>query len=659
MQEVLCERKGFSSRTMPRTPPSQLLDELSSTAPANAVQPSSEYLGTATDRRRTWAVFAFLAAIVLLLFGRAFDLQALRGRALRGAADRNRTRIEVLLPTRGIISDRNGVPLVRNALSYAIGIIPVDLGIPRDVSTAAIARAFGEQPDVITELLNQYPVSLAAPIILRDRLMYDDAVRLTLALNQVAGIRLLVAERREYRGPDGHEWKSLSHVIGYVGRISAQEYEDLSTQRYQPSDGIGKNGIEASYESRLRGVPGIRIITVDARGRTVGVDAVEPPRAGSALMLTIDYRIQKAVEIALQAGMRSSGSRRGAAIALDAATGEVFALVSLPAFSATAIAQGISTDEYSTFVNDADLPLFPRAMAGLYPSGSTIKPFLAAAALVQGTITPTTRIWSSGGISVQGSFFPDWKPGGHGSVDVRRALADSVNTFFYVIGGGWPTGISNLKSSTYGGSAVGGQISNTAIRPLGPDGIADALRRFGFGQTTGIDIAGEREGLVPTPEWKRRERDAPWYIGDTYHFAIGQGDLLVTPLQLARSTATIANGGTLVTPHLIRDRVSDEPKLEGLDVSYAEALDIVRSGMRLAVTQGSARQLAGLPFTVFGKTGTAQTDNLHRPHAWFTGFAEIHNQRIVVTVLIEEGGEGSAVAVPVAREIFSAWAGTL
>ncbi|MBI4143080.1 penicillin-binding protein 2, partial [Candidatus Uhrbacteria bacterium] len=381
--------------------------------------------------------------------------------------------------------------------------------------------------------------------------------------------------------------------------------------------------------------------------------AVEPAIAGQSVTLTIDRDLHVAVEHALRSGLRAAGARRGAAILMDADDGALLAMVSIPTFSATALSGGVTPDDYRALVENPDHPLFPRAMSGVYPSGSTIKPFIAAAAIRTGTITAKTRIMSTGGIRVGASFFPDWRSGGHGSVSVREAIAESVNTFFYVIGGGDPESKFQIPNSKF------------QIRPLGPDRIAEALRVFGFGEPTGIDIAGEAKGLVPTPVWKTETRDEPWYIGDTYHLAIGQGDLLVTPLQLARATAAIANDGTLVTPHLVHDDVNRVAPI--LDPQYRAVLPNIRAAMRATVTEGSARVLADLPFFVSGKTGTAQTDSRHRPHAWFTGFAErdvrcqvspVRCQTVVITVLVEEGGEGSTVAVPIARTILSAWAET-
>ncbi|MDP3771155.1 MAG: penicillin-binding transpeptidase domain-containing protein, partial [bacterium] len=460
-----------------------------------------------------------------------------------------------------------------------------------------------------------------------------------------------------YRQSNGKDLESLSHVVGFLGRVSPEEYATLAPQRYRASDMVGKTGIESAYEARLRGTSGIRTVLVDARGRIVATPAVAPPVAGQTVPLSIDLKLQETAERALRAGIGRAGARRGAAIAMDPHTGEILALVSVPAFSSSALAAGLSPSAYAALVQNADHPLFPRAIAGTYPSGSTIKPVVAAAALSTGVVTPQTRVLSTGGLRVGASFFPDWQAGGHGWVSVTDALAQSVNTFFYVVGGGWPRATAPR----------GGPQQADA---LGPDRLAESFRAFGFGIPTGIDLPGEVSGFVPTPTWKEQERGEPWYIGDTYHLAIGQGDLLATPLQIAVATAAFANEGRRVVPRLVSAFVnqgssaSGEENQELISGITGEAINVVRQGMRLAVTNGSARGLADLPFFVAGKTGTAQTTPNRRPHAWFTGFAEARSAKpqatsprsVVITVLVEEGGEGSHTAVPIAREILSAWA---
>jgi penicillin-binding protein 2 len=277
-------------------------------------------------------------------------------------------------------------------------------------------------------------------------------------------------------------------------------------------------------------------------------------------------------------------------------------------------------------------------VSGEFPSGSTIKPIFAAGALQEKVITEVTSFLSTGGLRIGEWFFPDWKTGGHGVIDVKKAIANSVNTFFYYIGGG------------YGD-----------FKGLGVSGLVKYARLFGLGEPTGIDLPGERAGFVPTADWKEQIKKEPWYIGDTYHFAIGQGDVLVTPLQVANYTAAIANGGILYEPHLVSKILGEDNKIiEEIkpvvirrDFIDTANLKIVRAGMRETVTLGSARSLNALPVSVAGKTGTAQWSTKKSPHAWFIGFAPYDNPQVAIMVLVEEGVEGSTIAVPIAKDILN------
>jgi penicillin-binding protein 2 len=316
--------------------------------------------------------------------------------------------------------------------------------------------------------------------------------------------------------------------------------------------------------------------------------------------------------------------------------GQIITLISLPAYDNNLFAQGISQVNYDKFLNNKNNPLFNRAISGEIPSGSTIKPVIAAAALQEGIITENTSFLSNGGLSIGQWFFPDWKFGGHGTTNVRKALAESVNTFFYYIGGGYKD-----------------------FNGLGLDNLVKYMHLFGLGEETGIDLPGESSGFVPTKEWKEETKDETWYIGDTYHISIGQGDILTTPLQVANFTAVVANGGILYKPMVVSALLDEhnnlvrniEPVIIRQNFVDAYNLQVVREGMRQAVTSGSARSLSVLPVTSAGKTGTAQWSSRKANHAWFTGFAPYENPEIVITVLVEEGDEGSTMAAPIAKEI--------
>ncbi|MCR4312197.1 MAG: penicillin-binding transpeptidase domain-containing protein, partial [Candidatus Uhrbacteria bacterium] len=347
---------------------------------------------------------------------------------------------------------------------------------------------------------------------------------------------------------------------------------------------------------------------------------------GTDLTLAIDERLQAAIEYILSAGLETLSTKRASVIAMQPDTGEILALVSYPSYDANLFTDGISTEAYAALVNDPNTPLFPRATSGGYPSGSTIKPVYAAAALMERIIEPSTSFFSSGGIWVGPKFYPDWRAGGHGATNVYHAIADSVNTFFYIIGGG-----------------------NESFSGMGLETLMRYAALFGLGSPSGIDLPNELAGFLPSKAWKEETKGEQWYIGDTYNVSIGQGDLLVSPLQIARSTAVFANGGNLVTPHL-----SLAAPTETVDILPDDVYEVVRDAMRQTITNGSGTMLNGLPVDVAGKTGTAQWSNAAPPHSWFTGFAPFDDPEIVITVIIEQGGD-HALALPISYKIFDWW----
>ncbi|MDO8425002.1 MAG: penicillin-binding protein 2 [bacterium] len=629
----------------------EAFDTLPDGTAADAPRAGPEFLGRAAHAGRIRVAFTVLAVGVVALFARAVDLQVIRSDAFADAAAQNRLRREIVVPERGIITDRHGVPLVINTPQYALGIVPALLprGADRGQALGAIAYLLETAPEELLAAVDAFPPHLTEPIAVRSGLAYEDAVTLFAQAGTLPALTLFVEDERVVSAAVDPV-QSLAHVLGYLGHITGEEYEEHRAERYRPSDRLGKAGIEAAYETRLRGTPGLRTTTVDAQGRADRTSAIEEARAGETLTLAIDVRMQQAAADALARAVRTAGARRGAAIAMDAHTGGILALVNIPTFDATALSRGLSAAEASAIFQNSDQPLYPRAVAGTYPSGSTIKPFVAAAALSEGVINARTRLLSTGGIRIGQSWFPDWKEGGHGSVDVRGAIAQSVNTFFYLIGGGKPR-------AGYEGLAAPSQEM-----ALGPEHIAAALRQFGFGAAAGVDVAGEAAGLVPDPTWKQEVRGQEWYIGDTYHLAIGQGDMLVTPLQLAVATAALANGGTRVVPHLVRDIATSAAAPQRVEGITVDAFAAVHAGMRDAVTYGSAAALQTLPFSVYAKTGTAEHRVGRPPHAWTIAFAERvrggclrGDACVAVTVLVEEGVEGSRIAVPVVGEMLQSW----
>jgi penicillin-binding protein 2 len=598
------------------------------------------FVGRGFSARRVAFAFAIPIFFLACLAGRAGWMQVVQGASYRARADENRYRVEVLPARRGIIRDRNGVILAENVPSFDVRMRWSDLPLELDQvsreyeckdaceeTIAAVGRTIGATSEEITSIVNATGTDPDEWIDVARDVPYDRALALEIKLPELSGVSLVTDAKRTY--PRSATTTSLSLVLGYVGSISPTEYESKKDQGYRRTDDVGKTGVEKSHESEIRGDPGIRRTEVDAFGRPKAMVEETPPKDGESLTLAIDANLQAAAEAALERGMVRAKATRGSAIAMDPRDGSILAIVSLPSYDDNAFAGTVSSTAYQTLIENPDRPLFARAVSGQFPSGSTIKPLIAAAALAEGTVTARTTVSSVGGISVGPWFFPDWKAGGHGMTDVRKALAWSVNTFFYMVGGG-----------------------HDAFKGMGIAKLTEWMRKFGLAVKTGVDLPSEAEGFVPSEEWKKETKGEPWYIGDTYNLSIGQGDLLVTPLQMARVTAAVANGGTLVTPHVVASASAPSTKVD----ASPDVWKTVQLGMRDCVTLGSCRALASLPVPMAGKTGTAQWSSDKPYHAWFTGYAPFDRPEIVVTVLIEEGGEGSSFAVPVAGDIIRSWA---
>jgi penicillin-binding protein 2 len=409
----------------------------------------------------------------------------------------------------------------------------------------------------------------------------------------------------------------LSHLLGYTGLV----------------DYTGKVGVEKQYDEQLRGEPGILYVEVDARQNPQKEVGVKESIQGEALCLAIDAELQEFIFNTL-----AEREARGAVIVMDPRQGAVRALVNYPSFDANVFSQPAHKEAIKNFLQDDSQPLFNRAISGSYSPGSTIKPLLAAAALEEEVITKRTTMLSTGGITIGQWYFPDWKIGGHGVTDVTKAIAESVNTFFYSITGG-----------------------DESQRGMGIKKSVEYLEAFSWGKKTGIDLPAEEDGLLPTPEWKQEVKHERWYVGDTYHLGIGQGDVLATPLQVTAATVGIANGGYLYEPRVAIDCSEDKKevfltraKKRRLPIS-AGHMKTVQVGMRRAVLERSAKRLKSLPIEVAGKTGTAQIGGSEDTHAWFTSWGPYTNPELVITVLLERGGEGDKQAVPVAEEIWSWW----
>lgn len=588
---------------------------------------------------RLGVLFILFFLSITIIFAQLLFLQIFYGTYYRSIAEGNRIRIHRLGAQRGLIYDRNETILADNTHNFLLVIVPVDFPKDRRKRVELVSRllpftqkSYGEIMEMI-EGADDYSYQ---PIVIEENLSYGQALQVRLLTMEYSGIRLDIGSRRVYYNS---EVMSLSHILGYMGKINEEElkkYPDI----YVLNDSLGKSGIEYQYEVILRGQAGREKVEVDALGRKKETLAYLKARPGNNLILSIDIQIQKKLEAILKKYLGLNRKRRAAVILLDPNNGQVLSLISWPSYNNNIFSEGISPKDFASLLEDPDRPLFPRSIQGTYPSGSTIKPVLAAAALQEGLITPRTTFLSSGGIQINKWFFPDWKAGGHGLTDLRKALAESVNTYFYIIGGGY----KNFPG-------------------LGIEKIYAHYRKAGLGQPLGIDLPGESSGLVPTPEWKAEKKGERWYIGDTYHVSIGQGDILVTPLQVASWTAMIGNGGKLYQPSVVladvdsltQKRENQNPVILENSFTQSQYLAAVKQGLRDAVVYGSAHGLSDLPIQVAGKTGTAQWSEKNEYHSWFTSFAPYPDPEIVLTILIEEGGEGSRTAVPLAHEFFLWW----
>ncbi len=589
---------------------------------------------------RTILVMPLVVLSILLL--RSFWLQVIDENNNRVLAEGNRIHEIVQKAPRGVVYDRAGVVLAKNNPEFVLTLN--EKSIPRPTkalyqeSLQTIATATNKSIEEI-ELLAKESNKNAQAVVVQDSIPYNDALTMMVDLKDIPGLTVESAFQRDYPAGD---W--FSHILGYTSKMNAEEYRVKRGEGYRLNDEIGKTGIEKTHETELRGEDGVTRVEVNRLGRVQRVLNQDQPRSGDGLILSIDGNLQKLLYEKLQKTVDEKNLPGASAVAINPQNGEVLALVSYPSFDNNAFSGGIPEDEYRRLLEDPRKPLFHRPVSGEYPSGSTFKLVVAAAALEEKVITPTTTVSSSGGLKIDRYFFPDWKAGGHGTTDVQKALAESVNTFFYLAGGG----------------------DNQTNTGLGVERIVAYARKFGLARQTGIDVPGEADGFLPSKAWKEERKNEPWYIGDTYHLAIGQGDLLVTPLQVAQYTAIIANGGTQYQPRLVHavvdagsaEKTLVEPIVENTQVISSESIERVLEGMRQTVTNGSARSLStAVPVPSAGKTGTAQFGKKDKTHAWFTAFAPYDTPTIAITVLVEEGGGSNDTAVPIAREVLAEYFG--
>ena len=583
----------------------------------------------------------FVLVLFLILYVRFYYLQVSQQEHYHTLAEANRISISPLVPNRGLIYDRNGRALAQNYSAYTLEVIPSKIQNLESTldELATIIEITATDRQRFKKLLKESKRFNSLPI--RSRL--TDVEIATFAANRYRfpGIEIKARVLRQYP-----EKEVVSHIIGYISRINDQDLEQLERNEelnnYRGSQHIGKIGIEQSYEKQLHGVTGFEEVETDAAGRSIRVLSRTPSIPGNNLILSIDLGLQEAAENAF-------GDRRGALVALDPNNGEVLAFVSKPGYDNNLFIGGIDQENWNLLNNSIDRPLNNRALRGVYPPGSTFKPFMALAALELGKRTPEYSMSDPGYFSLPGveRRYRDWKPGGHGRVDLHKSLVVSCDTYYYSL-----------------------------ANDLGIDNIHNFIGQFGLGKKTGIDIEGEVSGLLPSSAWKMSQYKQKWYAGDTISVAIGQGYNLTTPLQLAFATMIIANNGKAYLPRLVKQiqnsetgDVKDIPekllyslnlKPKNLEIVKNALVDVTRPG-------GTAAKAAVNASYIFaGKTGTSQVIGIkqgeryneksinerHRDHAMFIAYAPAENPKIALAVLVENTGTGGSTAAPIARQVF-------
>jgi penicillin-binding protein 2 len=602
--------------------------------------------------QRSLFAVGVVTLIALALMGRAFWLQVVQHAHYVELSQGNRARIEPLPPNRGVIYDRSGRVIAENTPAYQLELIREQAGDLEETLARLLRFGLLEAGDLdrVRQLALSRRTFEAVPFLLQ--LDDEEVARYAVHRHELPGVQLETRMARHYPyGPVG------AHALGYVGTISEQDLSRVDRERYFGTGVIGKTGVESAYEDELLGTGGYREVLVNAEGRPARLaEGSDPqlethePQAGRDLRLTLDIELQRVAEEAF-------AGRRGGVVAIDPANGDILVFASLPSFDPNGFARGISRSDYVALTENPDQPLFNRVLRGTYPPGSTIKPLMALAGLENGVIQPEDQVICAGSYSLPGSRHRYREPrrgGTHGPVDMRRAVMKSCDVYFY-------------------------RLANT----LGIQRIHDSMVRMGFGEPTGIDIAGERGGIMPSPAWKKTafaaKEQQVWFPGETVIIGIGQGYWTATLLQLAKATALLAMRGQPYQPRLVRALVDPatgqveqrKPRpLPRIELKHPESWEIIVDAM-VAVTTGGTASLAarGAAYSIAGKTGTAQVFSVGqtekydekevaerlRDHALFIAFAPADAPKLAIAVLVENGGFGSSAAAPIARAIFDAY----
>lgn len=603
----------------------------------------SGFFGSFTDKEtrelkdRVIFAMALSGAVFFVLAVRLWYLQIKEADYYRELAENNRIRSVKSPAPRGMIYDRLGVKVAENRPGFDLYLVTEDVKDwtkTKEMLNTLIGLEEAEIEEKLERSKSRPPFQA---VKLREDLSWEETVKIEASRFEMPGVMLEVSPKRSYVYAE-----ALSHLLGHLGEINEKELKELKGKKYILGDMIGKYGMEKAYEDDLRGIDGSKDIEVDAFGRKVKIARWSPSYPGNEMTLTIDIRAQ----LAAWAAMKDSV---GAVIAMDPKNGRVLALYSSPPFDPNLLSTGLSAEEWAELLENPKKILMNRAIQAQYPPASTFKPIHAAAALEEKALTPSTIIFAGGSFWFAGREYRDWKPEGHGRINYHRAIVESSDTFFYQTG---------LK--------------------LGVDTLARYSKGFGFGSKTGIPLANEKSGIVPSKEWKETALKSRWYDGETISVSVGQGYMLSTPLQLVTAYAAIANGGDLYTPQLVEEVRSPSgdvlsrfaPKKRGAIPVSKETIKRIKDALKGVTHEdgGTANFLRWSGLRISGKTGTAQVSKLVRrtknikeiayelrDHAWFAGYAPYDDPKIAVVVLVEHGGFGASAAAPVAREVIKAY----
>ena len=563
---------------------------------------------------------SYVIAVLFALFAiRLWQLQVLQGKEYRKISMGNMLRIIKISAPRGIIYDRNGIPLVKNSPYFYASLMAENV---KQVNIQYLADILGINSGDIYARINKKGLSPFEPIKLKEGLTFKEIAEIEARRSDFPGLIIDIDMSREYLYGD-----IGAHLIGYLGKLNSSQSKNPKFKDVPPEAFIGQWGAEFLFDRTLRGIPGERIIEIDAIGREIKLLSEHSPVKGEDLNLSIDINLQKAAEDAFV-------GRAGAVVALKPDTGEILGLVSRPSFDPNLFARGINYSQWAALIQDKKTPMLNRALQSQYPPGSTFKIVTAIAALTEGVITPDTKVTCAGGITYGKQQFGCWKKGGHGTISLHRAIVESCDVYFYEAG-----------------------------KRLGIDKIAEYARKLGLGSETGLHLVQERSGLIPDTKWKHEKRNQPWYPGETFHAAIGQGYVSVTPIQMAQLMSMVANGGLIYRPVIVKAEAPVQP-IAIADIK-SQVFDMVRDGLYGVVNEGGGTGSTAKSniAAVGGKTGTAQvvgkkkglTGERFMDHAWFVAFAPVEKPAIALSVFVEHGGGGGAVAAPIAKLTIEAY----